>query len=108
MYLTQLTTKQAEMEKLLLSTKLRLGGGSRHIAPLILNLMARHIEWSMSCCSQSSHPPQCGNHLISGFQELVLCFEKSLKARAEIQTPDHPAVSLVTCLTTVLPPFKKT
>jgi hypothetical protein len=32
------------------------GGGSRGIAPRILNLGARHIEWSTSCCIQSSCP----------------------------------------------------
>jgi len=30
--------------------------GSRGMAPLILNLKARHIDWSTSCCSQSSCP----------------------------------------------------
>ena len=38
--------------------------GSRGIAPLILNLRARHIE----CCSQSPHP--CPGEITSGTHQI--------------------------------------
>jgi len=89
--------------------------GSSGIAPLILYLRARHIVWSMSCCSQSPcpHPEEITSdtHHIGGWASQswsdVLRREKSI-APEGIRNPDCPALSLVTRLTTVLSPFKKT
>ena len=69
--LTELTTKQAVMVKLSLSMSWRQGVGSTFMAPLILNLRARHFEFSTSFCSQSlrPHPRQitCDSYWIEGW-----------------------------------------
>jgi len=36
--------------------EMKAGGGSRGTAPLILNVRARHIECSVTCCGQSPRP----------------------------------------------------
>jgi hypothetical protein len=80
--------------------------GGRGIATLILNLRARHIVWSVSCCSQSPSPHH-GETTSDTYRKggwvnwnwsHVLRREKSL-APEGIQTTDCPALSLVTCLT---------
>ena len=67
----ELTTKQAVMVKLSLSMPWRQGMWSRFIASLILNLRARHIEFSTLFCSQSPrpHPRQitCDSYWIEGW-----------------------------------------
>jgi hypothetical protein len=86
--------------------KWRPGGGSRGTAPLILHLRARHIVWSMSCCSQSPCPNPgeitSDTHWIGGWVgrswSSVLRREKSL-APEGIRTADCPALSSVTRLT---------
>jgi hypothetical protein len=88
--------------------------GSRGVAPLILNLRARHIVWSMSCCSQSPcpHPGEItfDTHRIGGWVgpswSDVLRREKSF-APEGIRTADCPSQSFVTHLTTVLSPSRK-
>jgi len=76
-----------------------LGGGSRGLAPFILNLKAGHIECSTSCCSHSLCQRLgvivSDTHWTGGW----MCFRTGLMfwgktvAPAVIRTPDHPAHS---------------
>ena len=102
------------MVKLSLSTKWRPGEGSRGIVPLILNLRARHVWWT-SCCSQSPHPHpgeiSSDTNGIGGWvgsRTSLMFWEENSLTPNRIRTPDHPADSVVTLLTTILLPFKKT
>ena len=89
-------------------------GGRRGMAPFILNLRARHIEWSTSCCSH----PLCqqlgiiasGTHWIREWMHFRtgLMFWGKTFAAARIRTLDHLAHTFSTILTTLLPHYKQT